>query len=35
MGLPAVMMTEQGTKFYNRVNEELMKAFEVQHRFTK
>ena len=33
MGLPAVMTTDQGTEFRNRVNKELMKVFAI-HRLT-
>ena len=34
MGLPSVMTTDQGREFHNRVNEELMKVFGIQHRLT-
>ena len=32
MGLPAVITTDQGTEFKNKLNDELMKAFNIEHR---
>ena len=34
MGVPEVMMTDQGKKFHNQVNAELMKVFRIDHRMT-
>ena len=34
MGLPAVITTDQGTEFKNKLNDELMKAFNIEHRLT-
>ena len=34
MGLPAVITTDQGTEFKNKVNDELMNAFNIDHRLT-
>ena len=34
MGLPAVITTDQGTEFKNKLNDELMKIFNIDHRLT-
>ena len=34
MGLPAVITTDQGTEFKNKLNDELMKTFNIDHRLT-
>lgn len=34
MGIPAVITTDQGTEFKNKLNDELMKAFNIDHRLT-
>ena len=34
MNLPAVITTDQGTEFKNKLNDELMKAFNNEHRLT-
>ena len=32
MGIPAVITTDQGTEFKNKLNNELIKAFNIDHR---
>ena len=32
MGIPAVITTDQGTEFKNKLNDELIKAFNIDHR---
>ena len=34
MGLPAIVTTDQGSEFHNKVNRELMKVFGIDHRLT-
>ena len=34
IGLPAVITTDQGTEFKNKLNDELMKTFNIDHRLT-
>ena len=34
MGLPTVVTTDEGKKFHNRVNDELMGVFGIEHRMT-
>ena len=34
MGLPAVITTDQGKEFKNKLNDELMKTFNIDHRLT-
>lgn len=32
MGIPAVITTDQGSEFKNKLNDELMKTFNIDHR---
>lgn len=34
MGIPAVITTDQGKEFKNKLNDELMKTFNIDHRLT-
>ena len=34
MGIPAVITTDQGSEFKNKLNDELMKTFNIDHRLT-
>ena len=34
MSLPAVITTDQETEFKNKLNDELMKIFNIDHRLT-
>lgn len=34
VGLPAVLTTDQGSEFNNKINRELMAAFNINHRLT-
>ena len=34
MGIPAVITTDQGTEFKKKLNDELMKAFNIDHQLT-
>lgn len=34
MGLPAVITTDQGKKFHNQFNAEMMDVFGIEHRMT-
>ena len=33
-GLPAIITTDQGTEFKNKLNDELMKTFNIDHQLT-
>ena len=34
IGIPAVIITDQGTEFKHKLNDELMKAFNIDHQLT-
>ena len=34
MGLPPVITTDQGTEFKNKLNDRLMKAFNIDYQLT-
>ena len=34
MGIPAVITTDQGKEFKNKLNDEVMKTFNIDHRLT-
>ena len=34
MDLPAVITTDQGTEFKNKLDDELMKTFNIDHQLT-